>query len=189
MNYTYTVTGHGIHDMDKKKRPDGETLPSPSSQNPIGNPAFPGKTSAGSGATNWIGYMATEFNTTLTLAYVFARSGSVVDGAVIPPRLPERFSFAHQIGHFNDTIGHRPDYAAWTVKNTVATIWFGINDVALAYRRGGSMAKIPAATQSVFDLAEHLYEIGIRQFIFIEVPRTLFPSSIFSTLTIKQPML
>lgn len=95
MNYTYAVTGHGIHDMDKKKRPDGENLPSPSSQNPIGNPAFPGKTSAGSRVTNWIGYIATEFNTTLTLVYIFTRSGSAIDSVVIPLRLPKRFLFTY----------------------------------------------------------------------------------------------
>ncbi|KAJ4129773.1 hypothetical protein NW768_006742 [Fusarium equiseti] len=167
LNYTYTQTGPGMYEMDRVDRVKGK-LPGPSAENPIGNPKLPGKTS--SGGMNWAMYMAMEFNSTLTLLYNFARSGSTVDAEIIPPRIEKRFSFANQVVHFNDTIGHKPDYAAWTAKNTVATIWFGINDVTLSYKMRGIEKKYNNAVWRIFDLADMLYEMGIRQFVFIEVP-------------------
>ncbi|RGP63179.1 hypothetical protein FSPOR_8761 [Fusarium sporotrichioides] len=171
MNWTYTKTGPEMDDMERSDRPNDGVLDGPSASNPIGNPRLPGITS--SGGKNWVINMATEFNTTLTLAYIFARSGSTVDDKIIPPRLPERFTFGNQIIHFNDTIGHRPHYAAWTAKNTVATIWFGINDLALAYSREGLEGidnRLEAANRRIFELTEILYNMGLRQFVFIEVP-------------------
>jgi len=171
LNYTYTLTGPGMYEMDRIDRVKGK-LPGPSAKNPIGNPKMPGKTS--SGGMNWAMYMATEFNSTLTLLYNFARSGSTVDAEIIPPRIEKRFSFANQIVHFNDTIGHRPDYASWTAENTVATIWFGINDIALSYKLRNIEKKYDNAVWRIFDLTDMLYEMGIRQFVFIEVPRKYF---------------
>jgi hypothetical protein len=122
--------------------------------------------------------MATELNDTLTLAYNFARSGAVVDAGIIPTRKNTTFTFGHQIIHFNDTIGHRPHYAAWTAENTVATIWFGLNDIPRnAFKRGhgGQDKRLEAANRRMFELTEILYDIGIRNFVFIEVPRKYFP--------------
>ncbi|OBS26091.1 hypothetical protein FPOA_00035 [Fusarium poae] len=171
MNWTYTKTGTEMDDMERSERPNGRLLDGPSAINPIGNPKLPGITS--SGGKNWVINMATEFNTTLTLAYIFARSGSTVDDNIIPVRIPNRFTFGNQIIHFNDTIGHRPDYAPWTPKNTVATIWFGINDLGLVLNRGGLEGiddRLEAANRRIFELTELLYDIGLRQFVFIEVP-------------------
>ncbi|WZH44174.1 uncharacterized protein QYS62_005192 [Fusarium acuminatum] len=151
----------------KRKKP----LEGPSPKNPIGNPPLPGSTS--SGGKNYITYMATELNDTLTLAYNFARSAAVVDAGIIPTRKNTTFTFGHQIIHFNDTIGHRPHYAAWTAENTVATIWFGLNDIPRnAYGRGhgGQDKRLEASNRRMFELTEILYDIGIRNFVFIEVP-------------------
>jgi hypothetical protein len=167
MNYTYTRTGPQMDDMERTDRPN--LLDSPRAENPIGNPEWPGKTS--SGGQNWAMYMATEFNTTLTLAYIFARSGSVVDAEIIPPRRKSTFTFAHQIIHFKDSIGHRPHYAAWTAQNIVATIWFGLNDLSIAFNKKGRDDLLEAANQRMFELSEVLYDTGIRSFIFIEIPR------------------
>ncbi|KAI1072966.1 hypothetical protein LB507_009027 [Fusarium sp. FIESC RH6] len=167
LNYTYTHTGPGMYEMDRVDRVKGK-LPGPSAKNPLGNPKMPGKTS--SGGMNWAGYMATEFNSTLTLLYNFARSGSTVDAEIIPPRIDKRFSFANQVVHFNDTIGHKPDYAVWTAENTVATIWLGINDITLSYKQRGIETKYNNAVWRIFDLSDMLYEMGIRQFVFIEAP-------------------
>lgn len=168
LNYTYTNTGPGMYEMDRVDRVKGK-LPGPSAKNPLGNPRMPGITS--SGGMNWAGYMATEFNSTLTLLYNFARSGSTVDAEVIPPRINNRFTFANQIVHFNDSIGHKPDYAPWTAENTVAAIWFGINDITLTYKKPGIGKKYINAVKRIFDLADILYGMGVRQFVFMEVPR------------------
>ncbi|KAF5698788.1 cellulose-binding GDSL lipase acylhydrolase [Fusarium globosum] len=174
-NYTYTRTGPGVDDMQRTERPKGDRVDAPSALNPIGNPALPGNTS--SGGNNWATYMATEFNTTLTLAYIFARSAAVVDAEVIPSRSKSSFSFAQQIVHFQDAIGHRPHYAAWTANNIVATVWFGFNDLSVVSQKGGQARALAAANRRIFDLSQILYDTGIRNFVFIEVPpKELFPS-------------
>ncbi|CEF77658.1 unnamed protein product [Fusarium graminearum] len=164
MNTSYIRTGPRMHDMKKTQRSEKKLVGSPRAENPIGNPELPGVTS--SGGKNWAMYMATEFNTTLTLAYVFARSASVVDAEVIPPRRLMTFTFAHQIAHFNDTIGHRPDHAAWTGENAVVTIWFGINDLSIALGKQGQDEKPRASIRRIFELTEILYEIGHSKFYF-----------------------
>jgi hypothetical protein len=171
MNSSYTITGPRIDDMIRGERPHGKLRDGPRAENPIGNPKFPGITS--SGGKNWVMYMATDYNTTLTLAYIFARSGSVVDAEIIPPRTNSTHTFAHQIVHFNDTIGHRPHYAAWTSESIVATIWFGINDLARFVNKGFQDGLLEAANHRIFELTKTLYNIGIRNFIFIEIPRML----------------
>ncbi|KAF5564568.1 cellulose-binding GDSL lipase acylhydrolase [Fusarium phyllophilum] len=174
-NYTYTRTGPGVDDMERTEKPKDERVNAPSALNPIGNPALPGNTS--SGGQNWATYMTTEFNTTLTLAYIFARSASVVDAEIIPSRSKSSFSFAQQIVHFQDAIGHRPHYAAWTEKNIVATVWFGFNDLSVVSHKKGQGAVLAAANRRIFELSQILYDTGIRNFIFIEIPpKELFPS-------------
>lgn len=162
--------------MQRTERPEGDRVDAPSALNPIGNPALPGNTS--SGGYNWATYMTTEFNSTLTLAYIFARSASVVDAEIIPSRSKSSFSFAQQIVHFQDTIGHRPHYAAWTAKNIVATVWFGFNDLSVVSHKRGQGAVLAAANRRIFELSQILYNTGIRNFVFIEIPRKqsfLFP--------------
>jgi hypothetical protein len=174
MNSTYTRTGTQVEDMVRESQPKRKKpLEGPSAKNPIGNPPLPGSTS--SGGNNYISYMATELNTTLTLAYNFARSGAVVDSGIIPTRKNTTFTFGHQIIHFNDTIGHRPHYAAWTAENTVVTIWFGLNDIPRSALVNAQDKKLEAANRRMLELTEILYDIGIRNFVFIEVPRKYFP--------------
>ncbi|KAF5672047.1 carbohydrate esterase family 16 [Fusarium heterosporum] len=176
MNTSYIRTGPRMHDMKKFQRPERKLVGSPRAENPIGNPEFPGITS--SGGKNWAMYMATEFNTTLTLAYIFARSASVVDAEVIPPRRNTTFTFAHQIAQFNETIGHRPDYAAWTAKNAVVTIWFGLNDLSIALGKEGQDKNLRATIRRMFELTEILYKMGLRNFVFIEMPPFIQPESL-----------
>ena len=168
-NFTYTRTGPGVDAMKRIIRPNGELVEGPRAENPIGNPAMPGITS--SGGQNWVMYMATEFNTTLTLAYIFARSAAVVDAEIIPSRSSSTFSFAQQIVHFKDAIGHRPHYAAWTAKSIVAVIWFGFNDLSLVSHKKGQGHLLEAANRRIFELSQILYNTGIRNFVFIEIPR------------------
>ncbi|KAF4994812.1 hypothetical protein FGRMN_5546 [Fusarium graminum] len=166
--FLIALTGPKMHDMKKTPRPKSKLVGSPRAENPIGNPELPGITS--SGGKNWAMYMATEFNTTLTLAYIFARSASVVDAEVIPPRRKTTFTFAHQIAQFKETIGHRPRHAAWTAENTVVTVWFGLNDLSIALGKEGQDKRLRASIGRMFELTEILYKMGIRNFIFIEMP-------------------
>ncbi|KAJ4317082.1 hypothetical protein N0V84_007535 [Fusarium piperis] len=143
--------------------------PGPCAANPIGNPRWPGKTSTG--GKNWIGYMVSEFNHTLSLAYGFASSGAVVDRRLVTPRPHNAYCFRDQIRHLNMSIGHRPDYAPWNADNAVVAIWFGVNDVRLSYAQNGIKRLIESVVKRLFELTHELYNLGFRYFIFLEAPR------------------
>jgi hypothetical protein len=93
------------------------------------------------------------------------------------------FSFAHQVVHFNDTIGHGFDYAAWTAENTVATTWVGINDITLRYKVSNIEKKYNNEVWRISDLADMLYEMVIPQLVFIEAPRKYLHHLVKITLT------
>ncbi|RSM19108.1 hypothetical protein CDV31_002029 [Fusarium ambrosium] len=142
--------------------------PGPRASNPIGNPAWPGDTSTG--GMNWIGYMVSEFNQTLTLAYGFASSGAVVDPRLVKPIPYYAYCFEKQIKHFNVSIGQRPGYAPWNADNSVVVIWFGVNDIRLSYKRKGIKKHVEKAVKRLFEFTHKLHELGLRQFVFMEVP-------------------
>ncbi|KAF5011695.1 hypothetical protein FDECE_2204 [Fusarium decemcellulare] len=145
-----------------------EPQPGPTAENPIGNPKWPGITS--SGGMNWIMYMVSEFNYTLSLAYIFARSGSVVDSEMITPHPSDAPSFVDQIGHFKGSMGDSPDYAAWDGENAVAAIWFGVNDVRVTFTEPNIIDLLEKVVKRLFELTNDLYNLGFRKFIIIEVP-------------------
>ncbi|GAB7336618.1 hypothetical protein MBLNU13_g10314t2 [Cladosporium sp. NU13] len=62
------------------------SLTLPSSQNILGNPAFPGWTTTG--GLNWLEFLATEANSTLTYVYNFASGGATSDSTIIPQSSP-----------------------------------------------------------------------------------------------------
>lgn len=115
--------------------------------------------------------MISEFNHTLSLAYSFARSGSIVDPHLITPRPGPTTCFEEQTGQFNKSIGHRPDYAPWNADNAVAVIWFGVNDVRLSFTQDGIKKLIEVVVKRLFELTHELHSLGFRHFIFLEVPR------------------
>ncbi|KAI5467239.1 hypothetical protein BGZ63DRAFT_418959 [Mariannaea sp. PMI_226] len=146
----------------------------PSASNPIGNPKWPGETSTG--GKNWIGYMISEFNSTLTLAWNFASGGCVIDRNLVRPRLETFGSFGQQIQAFNETIAQKPEYAPWTADNALAAIWFGINDLGRSYAFRNLTATVPRLVESLFDQAQTVYDLGLRQFMFLELaPFDLVP--------------
>ncbi|RPA93913.1 hypothetical protein L873DRAFT_1846940 [Choiromyces venosus 120613-1] len=98
---SYTQTGFNVE------------LTKPSASNPIGNPTFPGWTS--SGGTNWIGYLITEHNPTLTLSYNLAWGGATIDAAVVLPYASTVHSLKDQVATFlAHEVSNKPSYAPWT---------------------------------------------------------------------------
>jgi hypothetical protein len=85
---SYSATGYDVQG------------PHPDETNPLGNPAFPGETTAED--ANWVGYVITNYSKTNTLFYNFAIPGSMVQGVSAQRRL----SFLHGPGK-------RPDWAPW----------------------------------------------------------------------------
>ncbi|KAJ4252812.1 hypothetical protein NW762_010718 [Fusarium torreyae] len=165
LNWTYHRVGYEISKVNRTSRP---SVPGPRPENPIGSPEWPGKTSTG--GNNWLTYLTADYNTTLTLTYNFARSGSVIDKKNIKPNPHNTTTFVDQVVHFNDSIGHRPVYAAWTAENAIGTIWLGTTDVTEAAKSKYGVELLTVSNRRMFDLILELYEIGLRRFIVMDVP-------------------
>lgn len=145
----------------------------PSAKNPIGNPEWPGRTTTH--GRNWLGYMASEFNSSLTLVWNYAAGGSVINPAIVTPRLPTHSTLVKQVNWVNTTIGHRPDYAPWNSENTVAAVWFGLNDMTRSREFTNLTTVIPILVQGMFEQAQRLHTLGVRNFLFFELAREYSP--------------
>lgn len=141
----------------------------PSAANPLGNPPLPGWTA--SGGLDWVGFMVTEFNTSLTLSYNFAYGGATVDADLVAPYADTVLSMIDQVQQFSDSIASKPDYAPWTAEKTVAGVWMGVNDVGNSYYSENSSETYVAVVTEYFEQLQILYDAGIRQFVLLSVPR------------------
>lgn len=156
----------------------------PSSETPLGNPPYPGFTSA-SGA-NWIDLLTIKYNQTYLQTYNLAIGGAAVDQDIqlgpplfgLDPFEPDQRSLKDQVQRdFMTGYAYKnaPAAPAWNSGNTLFTIWIGINDVVGSYLRGPDG---PEGTRGLNDrifatytrLVEVLYDQGARNFIFLNVP-------------------
>lgn len=78
-----------------------------------------------SGGNNWIGYLTTQYNNTLILAYSLAIAGATIDNSLATWGFGDMTS---QIDAFQLYYASRPAHAPWTSDNTVASFWIGINE-------------------------------------------------------------
>ena len=108
------------------------TLPSPS--NPLGNPAYPGKTTTG--GTNYVDYLTMNLNSSLVLTYDYAVGGATINKSLVAPGHASR-SLIIQTNDFLQGAGKKPKSAPWTSENALFSIWIGINDVGNSYQRSG----------------------------------------------------
>ena len=102
--------------------------PAPNAANPIGNPAFPGKT-VPEGITNWLGYLTATYNKTQVLTYNYAVPNSVVDKNIFSAWSPLPSDLSDQVGTFLGTIGNTP----WTASNSLFSVFSGIWDVPSSF--------------------------------------------------------
>lgn len=114
--------------------------------------------------------MASEFNTSLTLVWNFAAGGSTVSHAIVAPKT-NRTTLIKQVERFNATIGHKPEYAPWTAENTVACLWFGMNDMSRSRGWTNFTLVLPQVLEEIFVQAQVLHGLGLRHFLFFELPR------------------
>ncbi|KAF4414629.1 hypothetical protein F53441_14723 [Fusarium austroafricanum] len=140
----------------------------PSASNPIGNPAFPGVTTAG--GPNWVGNMVTEQNSSLVLAYNFAYGGATVDSKIVKPWSDTVKSLVDQVDQFSNSVGKHP--VSWNAENTIAGVWIGINDVGGTFYLQDAASIIEKATTRYFEMLEVLYQAGLRKFVLLRVPPT-----------------
>ncbi|PQE30861.1 fungal cellulose binding domain-containing protein [Rutstroemia sp. NJR-2017a WRK4] len=143
----------------------------PSARNPIGNPPFPGSTT--SGGLNWIDYLVTAYNTTLTLSYNFAYNGATVSADIVPPYKSSVQSLIDQTNIFTSNLAVKPSYAPWTSTNSLFALWFGINDINNSYSNPGE----DELQKEIFDVywkqLDIMYYYGARNFLFLTVPPTI----------------
>ncbi|KAJ2904348.1 hypothetical protein MKZ38_008264 [Zalerion maritima] len=139
-----------------------------SSSNPLGNPDLPGWTA--SGGLNWVGFMVTEFNTSLRLSYNFAYGGATVDADLVEPYTDTVLSMIDQVDQFSAELASHPDYAPWTAENTVVGVWMGVNDIGNSYWLDDEDALIEEVVAKYFEELQIVYDAGARQFVLLGVP-------------------
>ncbi|KAL6414204.1 hypothetical protein AUP68_00722 [Ilyonectria robusta] len=154
---SYSQTGFNIN---------GEA---PSASNPLGNPPLPGWTA--SGGINWVGSLATEFNSSLTLAYNFAYGGATVDADIVVPYIDTVVCMDDQVKIFLDFIDKQPKNVPWTKSNALVGVWIGVNDVGNSYYRENSTDILKKDVARYFELLQQLYDAGLRKFALLSVPR------------------
>lgn len=113
--------------------------------------------------------MTVKYNASQLLTYNLAYGGATVDSALVAPYLPTVLSVAQQVeDEFFPVYGS----SSWKAEDTIFGVFIGINDVGNSYGQGA------AATKSLNDeifavyegLMEMLYNIGGRNFLFLNVP-------------------
>ncbi|KAL8827976.1 MAG: hypothetical protein Q9191_002861 [Dirinaria sp. TL-2023a] len=161
---SYTSTGFNVHGTQ------------PYAGNPLGNPAYPGATSAN--GPNYVDFLSTTYNESYIQTYNFGYGGATVDPALVasPYGLIVQ-SFEQQV-----TQGFLPTYTdgtvPWSATDTLFTIFFGINDVILSYARRNDSLNL-ALIKDYEGLVNQLYAAGARNFLFMNViPVDLTPGSL-----------
>ncbi|KAI0362113.1 hypothetical protein OH77DRAFT_1416330 [Trametes cingulata] len=126
----------------------------PSDEAPLGI-EFPGVTWAEPAMPNWVGYLVTEYSPyTKLLVYDYAIGGDSVEGVRRQVQV-----------NFLPRVGEKPEWAPWEAENTLFITWIGINDCARL-----ELEEIPATLDELFAEQERLYDIGARNFLYIDVP-------------------
>ncbi|KXX79372.1 putative endoglucanase type F [Madurella mycetomatis] len=140
----------------------------PSAGNPLGNPPLPGWTA--SGGLNWVGFLASQFNTSTLLAYNFAYGGATTNATLVQPWQPTVLSFIDQVEQFSDSIASQPEYAPWTAQNSLFGVWMGVNDVGNSWWLAEYDELLERIMDSYFRQLQVMYDAGARRFVLLSVP-------------------
>jgi phospholipase/lecithinase/hemolysin len=142
----------------------------PSSSNPFGNPQLPGWTA--SGGLNWVGFLASQYNTSTLLAYNFAAGGATTNATIVPPWQSTVLSFIDQVAQFSGSIAKKPSYAPWG-DNALFGVWMGVNDVGNTWWMSDYDEIVERIMDTYFGQLQVLYNAGARNFMLLTVPRKL----------------
>ncbi|PKX97924.1 putative cellulose-binding GDSL lipase/acylhydrolase [Aspergillus novofumigatus IBT 16806] len=140
----------------------------PSAENPLGNPTLPGWTTTG--GLNWIGFLVSKYNTSLTLSYNFAYGGATTNASLVAPFTSTVLSFIDQVTEFTNSIALKPSYAPWTSENTLVGVWMGVNDVGNSYWQSSIDELLIKIMDSYFGQLQILYNAGVRNYVLLGVP-------------------
>ncbi|KAJ7777694.1 hypothetical protein DFH07DRAFT_731107 [Mycena maculata] len=145
----------------------------PSVGNPLGNPPFPGDT--GGGGENYVGFDTVTYNASTILTYNYAYGGATINSTLVAPYLPTVLSLINQVSEFLEGAGTKPATSPWTSKNSLFSVWIGINDLGNSYSSGGDLGAFnDVLLQQYFEQVELIvrdsFGAGARNFLFINVP-------------------
>lgn len=142
----------------------------PNVDNPLGNPAFPGRTF--SNGRNWIDFLTHNYNDSLVFSYNFAMAGASVDSFGLPSLLRPMDQQVRQFFLPNYAANATNAKAEWKSDSTLFTSFFGINDINASFKMG--RANMTALHTRIFStyaqLVDELYQAGARNFLFMNVP-------------------
>jgi hypothetical protein len=130
---------------------------------------MPGWTTTG--GLNWIGFLISKYNTSLTLSYNFAYGGATTNASLVAPYTPTVLSLIDQVTEFTNSIASKPSYAPWTSKNTLVGVWMGVNDVGNSYWLSNIDQLLVEIMDSYFGQLQILYNAGVRNYVLLSVPR------------------
>lgn len=144
------------------------SLEAPSESNPLGNPPYPGWTA--SNGPNWVGYLTTKHNASALQTYNLAQGGATVDSSLVEPWQPTVLSLSDQVTQL-----FLPNYgnaSFWEAESTVFGFWMGVNDVGNSFWGGANETDVlyPQIFEVYSGLVEKLYDIGARNFVFLNAP-------------------
>lgn len=153
------------------------TLAQPSVSNPLGNPPLPGITPCGT-APNWLVWATTRYNSSVDFAYNFAWGGATISDAVVPPSSADIYTLVEQVDEFQTgyagTVGSAG--VVWHPHDTLFATFIGINDIGNSYNFTKSTADTSRLHKQLMDAyfyqMQRLYELGARNFLFLNVPPT-----------------
>ncbi|KAF2020915.1 carbohydrate esterase family 16 protein [Aaosphaeria arxii CBS 175.79] len=153
---SYTQTGFDVNG----------TQPSPG--NPLGNPPYPGWTSAN--GPNWVGFLTQQYNASTLLTYNVAYGGATVDSALVTPYAPTVLSLKDQVEKlYLPKYGANPSSVPWEASDSLFAFWIGINDVGNSWWLNN--ATLYDLIFLEYDsLVEKIYDTGARNFLFLTVP-------------------
>ncbi|KAI0748136.1 hypothetical protein C8Q80DRAFT_1270577 [Daedaleopsis nitida] len=104
---------------------------------------------------NWVGYLITEYSPyTRLLVYNYAIGGDTVSGVRKQVQV-----------NFLPRVGEKPSWAPWSAQDSLFVTWIGINDCG--HR---DINSVPSTVDELFVEQEALYNVGARNFLFIDVP-------------------
>ncbi|KAL8693978.1 MAG: hypothetical protein Q9218_001276 [Villophora microphyllina] len=153
---SYTSTSFNIHGTQ------------PSADNPLGNPSYPGATSAD--GPNYIDFLTTTYNQSFIETFNLGYGGATIDPSLVGS------PYGYIVQSFRQQVQNvfLPTYASnsgvqWSGSNSLFTVFFGINDVILSYAQRNSTLNF-LLIKSYEDYVHQLYAAGARNFLFMNVP-------------------
>ncbi|OBS18888.1 hypothetical protein FPOA_10614 [Fusarium poae] len=141
----------------------------PSASNPIGNT---GKTS--SNGKMWPMYLTTQYNASSIQLYNMAVGGAVVDKDIVTTGPNDVDTQVHE--KLQIYVNQQPNL--FPPKETLWTIFIGINDIYRTINEDDQEETIVAIIARIRQLTLDLYSYGARQFLFVSTPpQSLFPNN------------